>query len=149
MSDVVPILEALEKKQLRTKAALPDFKVGDTVRVSVLIKEGDKERAQAFEGVVIKRSNAGSRASFTVRKVSYGVGVERVFPLHTPRIEKIDVIARGRVRRARLYYLRDLAGKAARIKERSGISAALVAPLATGDTSLAGVAGNPPPEKQQ
>jgi len=128
MSDVVPILEALEKKQLRTKTQLPDFKVGDTIKVSVLIKEGEKERAQAFEGVVIKKTGAGNRASFTVRKVSYGVGVERVFPLHTPRIEKIDVIARGRVRRARLFYLRDLAGKAARIKEKAGISAALIAP---------------------
>ena len=127
MSDVVPIIEALEKRQLR-KQALPDFKVGDTVKVSVLIKEGEKERAQAFEGVVIKKTGAGARASFTVRKVSYGVGVERVFPLHTPRIEKIEVIARGRVRRARLFYLRDLAGKAARIKERSGISADLIAP---------------------
>jgi large subunit ribosomal protein L19 len=132
MSDVVPTLASIEKKQLR-KQALPDFRVGDTVKVSVLIREGEKERAQAFEGVVIKRTNAGSRASFTVRKVSYGVGVERVFPLHTPRIEKVDVIARGRVRRARLYYLRDLAGKAARIKERSGISAALIAPTVSAD----------------
>jgi len=132
MSDVVPILEALEKKQLRTKN-LPDFKVGDTVKVSVLIKEGEKERAQAFEGVVIRKTGAGNRASFTVRKVSYGVGVERVFPLHTPRIEKIDVIARGRVRRARLFYLRDLAGKAARIKEKAGISAALIAPAVPTD----------------
>jgi len=132
MSDVVPIIEALEKRQLK-KTAIPDFKVGDTVKVSVLIKEGEKERAQAFEGVVIKRTGAGARASFTVRKVSYGVGVERVFPLHTPRIEKIDVIARGRVRRARLFYLRDLAGKAARIKEKAGISAALIAPTTSSD----------------
>ena len=127
MSDVVPIIEALEKRQLK-KNPLPEFKVGDTIKVSVLIKEGEKERAQAFEGVVIKKTGAGNRASFTVRKVSYGVGVERVFPLHTPRIEKIDVIARGRVRRARLFYLRDLAGKAARIKEKAGISASIVAP---------------------
>jgi large subunit ribosomal protein L19 len=127
MSDVVPTLASIEKKQLR-KHALPEFRVGDTIKVSVLIREGEKERAQAFEGVVIKKTNSGARASFTVRKVSYGVGVERVFPLHTPRIEKIDVIARGRVRRGRLYYLRDLMGKAARIKERSGISAALIAP---------------------
>lgn len=132
MSDVVPILEALEKKQQR-KQKLPDFKVGDTVKVSVLIKEGEKERAQAFEGVVIKKTGSGSRASFTVRKVSYGVGVERVFPLHTPRIEKIEVTARGRVRRARLFYLRDLAGKAARIKEKAGISAALIAPPVSPD----------------
>ena len=102
----------------------------------MLIKEGEKERAQAFEGVVIKKTRGGARASFTVRKVSYGVGVERVFPLHTPRIEKIEVIARGRVRRARLYYLRDLAGKAARIKEKAGISAALVAPSRPTPTQL-------------
>jgi large subunit ribosomal protein L19 len=127
MSNVVPILASIEQKQLR-KQPLPEFRVGDTVRVHVLIREGEKERVQAFEGVVIKKTNAGMRASFTVRKVSYGVGVERVFPSHTPRIEKVEVIARGRVRRARLYYLRDLAGKAARIKERSGISAALIAP---------------------
>ena len=107
--------------------------MGDTVKVTVLIKEGEKERAQAFEGVVIKKTGAGNRASFTVRKVSYGVGVERVFPLHTPRIEKIEVIARGRVRRARLFYLRDLAGKAARIKEKAGISAALIAPSVSPD----------------
>lgn len=131
MSDVVPILAKIEEKQLR-KVAHPEFKVGDTIKVNVLIREGEKERVQAFEGVVIKKTNSGARASFTVRKVSYGVGVERVFPLHTPRIEKIEVIARGRVRRARLFYLRDLAGKAARIKERSGISSALlVAPPST------------------
>jgi large subunit ribosomal protein L19 len=130
MSDVVPILEAIEKRQLR-KSQLPDFKVGDTVKVSVLIKEGEKERAQAFEGVVIKRTGAGARASFTVRKVSYGLGVERVFPLHTPRIEKIDIVARGSVRRARLFYLRDLAGKAARIKAKAGISSTIIAPTPT------------------
>ncbi len=127
MSDVTPILAAVEKRQLR-KTAHPDFRVGDTVKVSVLVREGEKERVQAFEGVVIRKTKAGVRAAFTVRKVSYGVGVERVFPLHTPRIDKIEVIARGRVRRARLYYLRDLAGKAARIKERSGISVDLIAP---------------------
>ncbi len=125
MSDVVPLVAKIEAKQLR-KTPLATFRVGDTVKVNVLIREGEKERVQAFEGVVIKRTNAGSRASFTVRKVSYGVGVERVFPLHTPRIEKVEVIARGRVRRARLFYLRDLAGKAARIKERSGINANLL-----------------------
>ncbi len=130
MSDVIPTMAALEHKQLR-KTPHPEFRVGDTVKVNVLIREGEKERTQAFEGVVIRRTNAGARASFTVRKVSYGVGVERVFPLHTPRIDKVEVIARGRVRRARLFYLRDLAGKAARIKERrSGIPAALIAPSA-------------------
>ena len=117
MSDVSPTIATIEKKQLRTKQ-IPDFKVGDTVKVSVLIKEGEKERAQVFEGVVTKRHHAGPRASFTVRKVSYGVGVERIFPMHTPRIEKVEVVAKGRVRRARLYYLRDLAGKAARIREQ-------------------------------
>jgi large subunit ribosomal protein L19 len=127
MSDVGPTLESIEKKQLR-KQALPDFRVGDTVKVNVLIREGEKERVQAFEGVVIKRTRSGARGSFTVRKGSYGVGVARVFPMHTPRIEKVEVVARGRVRRGRLYYLRDLAGKAARIKERSGISTAIIAP---------------------
>ena len=119
MSDVVPLLAAVEKRQLR-KAALPEFRVGDTVRVSVLIKEGEKEREQAFEGIVIKRTRAGARATFTVRKISYGVGVERIFPMHTPRIAKVEVVARGEVRRNRLFYLRDLAGKAARIREKSG-----------------------------
>jgi large subunit ribosomal protein L19 len=117
MSDVVPIIQALEAKQLR-KTPHPEFRVGDTVRVHVLIREGEKERAQVFEGVVIKKHHASARASFTVRKVSYGVGVERVFPLHTPRIEKVEVVARGRVRRARLYYLRERSGKAARIREQ-------------------------------
>ena len=129
MSDVVPILKKIEQKQLRQasgKSAHPEFRVGDTVRVGVLIKEGEKEREQAFEGVVIARTHNGARAGFTVRKVSYGVGVERVFPLHSPRVAKVEVMARGRVRRGRLFYLRDLAGKAARIKERSGISATLV-----------------------
>lgn len=118
MSDVVPAIQKLEANQLR-KNPLPQFRVGDTVRVWVLIKEGDKERAQAFEGVVIKRHHHGPRASFTVRKISYGVGVERIFPMHSPRIDRVEVIARGEVRRARLYYLRERSGKAARIKERA------------------------------
>jgi large subunit ribosomal protein L19 len=117
MSDVVPTIASLEARQYR-KTPLPDFRVGDTVRVHVLIKEGEKERAQVFEGVVIKRHHGSSRAAFVVRKVSYGVGVERIFPDHSPRIEKLEVVARGRVRRAKLYYLRDLAGKAARIREQ-------------------------------
>ena len=120
MSDVNPTLAAIEKKQLR-KNPHPDFRVGDTVKVNVLIREGEKEREQAFEGVVIKKTDGGVRASFTVRKVSYGVGVERVFPLHTPRIAKIEVLARGRVRRARLFYLRDLAGKAARVRDQKDV----------------------------
>ena len=117
MSDVVPLIQAIEQKQMR-KVAHPEFRVGDTVKVHVLVKEGEKERTQVFEGICIKKHHGSVRASFTVRKISYGVGVERVFPLHTPRIEKIEVTSRGRVRRARLYYLRDLQGKAARIRER-------------------------------
>ncbi len=96
----------------------PDFRAGDTVRVHVRIKEGDKERIQVFEGVVIVRRRAGSGSTFTVRKISYGVGVERIFPLHSPLIAKIEVKARGKVRRSRLFYLRELTGKAARIRER-------------------------------
>lgn len=97
---------------------LPNFSVGDTVRVHFKIVEGEKERIQIFEGVVIRKRKGGVGATFTVRKVSYGIGVERIFPLHTPRIEKIEVVNRGRVRRARLYYLRHLRGKAARIKTK-------------------------------
>jgi large subunit ribosomal protein L19 len=99
---------------------IPDFRSGDSVRVHTLIKEGDKERVQVFEGVVIGQHRGGSRATFTVRKISYGVGVERIFPLHTSRIEKIEVVTKGHVRRARLNYLRDLQGKAARIKGERG-----------------------------
>jgi len=114
-----PLLKEIEGSYRR--ADLPDLRAGDSVRVHTLIKEGDKERVQIFEGVVIGQHRGGSRASFTVRKVSYGVGVERIFPLHTSRIEKIEIVARGEVRRARLNYLRQLEGKAARIKgERGG-----------------------------
>ena len=109
-----PIITAIEKKQLRTD--IPDFRVGDTVRVHVNIKEGDKKRIQAYEGVVIRRSGGSVRETFTVRKISYGEGVERTFPVHSPIIAKIDVLVMGHVRRAKLYFLRDLRGKAARIK---------------------------------
>jgi large subunit ribosomal protein L19 len=109
-----PLLKEIESSYRR--ADLPDLRSGDSVRVHTLIKEGDKERVQIFEGVVIGQHRGGSRASFTVRKTSYGVGVERIFPLHTSRIEKIEIVARGEVRRARLNYLRELEGKAARIK---------------------------------
>ena len=109
-----PLLKEIESSYRR--ADLPDLRSGDSVRVHTLIKEGDKERVQIFEGVVIGQHRGGSRASFTVRKISYGVGVERIFPLHTSRIEKIEIVARGEVRRARLNYLRELEGKAARIK---------------------------------
>lgn len=106
----------LSKKQERTD--IPEFIAGDTVRVHYLIKEGTKERIQAFEGVCIQKRGGGSTQTFTVRKISKGFGVERIFPLHSPRIDKLEVIRRGRVRRARLFYLRNLQGKAARIKER-------------------------------
>ncbi|MBK9214851.1 MAG: 50S ribosomal protein L19 [Chloracidobacterium sp.] len=109
-------LDIVEKTQL--KENIPAFQPGDTVRVHVRIKEGNKERLQAFEGVCIARKHGGVRESITVRKVSFGVGVERIFPLHATVVDHIDVIRRGKVRRAKLYYLRDLRGKAARIKER-------------------------------
>lgn len=102
--------------QLRTD--LPDFRPGDTVRVHVKVVEGGRERTQSFEGVVIKRRHGGLSETFTVRRVSYGVGVERTFPLHSPNIQRIEVVRKGNVRRAKLYYLRDLTGKAARIKEK-------------------------------
>lgn len=104
----------VEKSFLRTD--LPEFSPGDTLLVRVKIKEGEKERVQPFEGTVIKKRGSGIRGTFTVRKVSYGVGVERIFPLHSPSLESIKVLSRGKVRRAKLYYLRDLKGKAARIK---------------------------------
>jgi large subunit ribosomal protein L19 len=113
-----PLLRTIESTHHRTD--IPDFRSGDSVRVHTLIKEGDKERVQVFEGVVIGQHRGGSRASFTVRKISYGVGVERIFPLHTSRIEKIEVVSKGQVRRARLNYLRELQGKAARIKGERG-----------------------------
>ena len=110
---------------------LPAFGPGDTVRVHVKIKEAEKERVQVFEGVCIRRHRGQANATFTVRKVSYGIGVERIFPAHSPIIDKLEIVSRGRVRRARLYYLRSLKGKAARLKETLGVSAAaLVAPPA-------------------
>ena len=103
---------------LSLKTDVPDFRSGDTVKVHVKVVEGNKTRIQLFQGVVIGRQGAGLRETFTVRKVSYGVGVERTFPVHTPIVDKIEVVSRGDVRRAKLYYLRDLRGKAAKIKER-------------------------------
>jgi large subunit ribosomal protein L19 len=99
------------------KAELPEFNIGDTVRVSVKIKEGDRERIQAFEGTVIAKKHGGVSETFTVRRVSYGVGVERVFPIHSPNIEKVEVVRRGKVRRSKLYYLRDRVGKSAKVKD--------------------------------
>ncbi len=110
-------INVVEKKYLKEK--LSEFRPGDTVRVHTRIKEGEKERIQIFEGVVIKRNRGGSNASFTVRKMSYGVGVERIFPTHSPFVENVEVVKKGVVRRSRLYYLRELSGRAARIKERS------------------------------
>lgn len=109
-------LDNVEKTQLRDN--IPAFQSGDTVKVHVRIQEGNKERLQVFEGIVIARKHGGARESITVRKVSFGVGVERIFPLHATVIDHIDVVRRGKVRRAKLYYLRDLRGKAARIKEK-------------------------------
>jgi large subunit ribosomal protein L19 len=109
------LLQQITAEQIRQD--IPQFKAGDTVKVHVKVKEGNRERIQVFEGVVIKRRGGGISATFTVRKISYGVGVERAFPLHTPKIDKIEVMRRGRVRRAKLYYLRNLTGKAARIRE--------------------------------
>ncbi len=111
--DAIRVVEASQLKKDRG-----NFAPGDTVKVYVKVIEGEKERIQAFEGVVIRKRGEGARASFTVRRISYGVGVERTFPLHSPRVEKIQVVRRGQVRRSKLYYLRDLAGKAARLKQR-------------------------------
>ena len=110
------VIETLERQQLRD--GLPQFKAGDTVRVHFQVIEGQRRRVQVFEGIVIKRQGAGARETFTVRKQSFGVGVERTFPLHSPKIERIEVAARGDVRRAKLYYLRDRVGRRARVRER-------------------------------
>lgn len=110
------IIRSLEREQLR--ADMPKFAIGDTVRVFVKVVEGSRERLQAFEGTVMAKRNGSIRETFTVRRMSYGIGVERTFPLHSPRVDRIEVIRRGKVRRAKLYYLRNLSGKAAKIKER-------------------------------
>ena len=111
-------IDRIEAEQLRK--AVPAFKPGDTVRVHVRVVEGDKERIQVFEGTVIARSGGGNRETFTVRKTSYGVGVERTFPVHSPRLDRIEITARGAVRRAKLYYLRERSGRAARVTEEAG-----------------------------
>ena len=110
------IIRSIEEAQLRKD--LPKFNIGDTVKVQVKVVEGTRERLQAFEGVVIARRNGSCRETFTVRRTSYGVGVERTFPLHSPRVDSITVVRRGKVRRAKLYYLRNLSGKAAKVKEK-------------------------------
>ena len=109
------IIEQIERENL--KSEVPVFSVGDTVKVSVKVIEGTKERIQAFEGIVIAKRNGGIRETFTVRRISYGVGVERTFPVHSPKVARIDVVKRGKVRRAKLYYLRNLTGKAAKVEE--------------------------------
>lgn len=108
------IIKTLEQKQLR--GDLPDFRIGDQLKVHVKVKEGTRERIQIFEGNVIARKGEGIKETFTIRKISYGVGVERIFPVHSPKIDKIDIVNKGKVRRAKLYYLRDRVGKAARVK---------------------------------
>jgi large subunit ribosomal protein L19 len=110
-------IQAIEQQQIRE--GLPQFAVGDTVKVSYKVVEGGRERVQPFQGVVIRRHGASNRETFTVRKVSFAVGVERTFPVHSPKIVDIDIVSRGKVRRSKLYYLRDKVGKAARVKERS------------------------------
>jgi large subunit ribosomal protein L19 len=132
------LLESIENRQMRND--IPDFQPGDTVRVHVRIKEGDKERIQIFEGIVIARKHSGIRETITVRKTSFGVGVERIFPLHASVLHRIDVVRRGRVRRAKLYYLRNLRGKAARIRERDtrGERAAAAVAASSATKSAAG-----------
>src|SRR5690606_5314526 len=118
MTDIIRQLEAEQAAKIEEKRKLPDFQPGDTVRVQVRVTEGTRTRVQAYEGVCIARSGAGIQENFTVRKISYGEGVERVFPIYSPIVEGVEVVRRGKVRRAKLYYLRGLTGKAARIAER-------------------------------
>jgi large subunit ribosomal protein L19 len=136
-----PVVQAVEDRQLRD--SIPAFQPGDTIRVHVKIKEGDKERIQAFEGVVIARKHSGVRETITVRKTSFGVGVERIFPLHATVIDRIDVVRHGRVRRAKLYYLRKLRGKAARIRERDTRGERAAAAAASAQSSKRSVPAEP------
>jgi large subunit ribosomal protein L19 len=150
------ILESIEKSQ-RRQASLPVFRPGDSIKVWAKIREGEKTRLQAFEGVCIRRSSKGARSTFTVRKISYGVGVERIFPDNSPNIDKIEVISRGRVHQSRLYYLRDLSGKAARIQEREGTAEERAADAAAREAAAAaeapvkpeGVEPKPPKVKKE
>jgi large subunit ribosomal protein L19 len=135
------VVQAVEDRQLRD--SIPAFQPGDTIRVHVKIKEGDKERLQAFEGVVIARKHSGVRETITVRKTSFGVGVERIFPLHATVIDHIDVVRRGRVRRAKLYYLRKLRGKAARIRERDTRGERAAAAAASAQSAAKSVPAEP------
>ena len=123
MPNIIAELEKEQLDSLKAKSNLPDFTHGDTVKVWVKVREGEKERLQAYEGVVIARSGAGINENFTVRKISYGEGVERVFPVYSPLVEGVEIVRRGKVRRAKLYYLRDRRGKSARITENTGVRA--------------------------
>jgi|GEM_PF-653098 len=134
MSAPNPVIQSIEQDFLRDEP-LPDFRPGDTVKVWVRITEGQKTRLQAFEGVCIRRTKAGPRSCFTVRKISYSVGVERVFPDNSPNVDRVEVSARGRVRRSRLYYLRGRTGKAARIKERTFDKSKLEGDVSSGKTA--------------
>jgi large subunit ribosomal protein L19 len=143
------VVQSVEDRQLRDN--IPAFQPGDTVRVHVRIKEGEKERIQAFEGIVIARKHSGVRETITVRKTSFGVGVERIFPLHASVVDRIDLVRRGRVRRAKLYYLRKLRGKAARIRERDtrGVRAQVAAASAqSASKSVPAEPTQPPAEVQ-
>ena len=121
--DIIRQLEAEQAAKIEAKRTLPEFQPGDTVRVQVRVTEGSRTRVQAYEGVVIARSGAGLNENFTVRKISYGEGVERVFPVYSPMVEGVEIVRRGKVRRAKLYYLRDRRGKSARITENTGVRA--------------------------
>ena len=135
--NLLQTLEQEEMKRLLALRAVPEFRPGDTLKVSVKVVEGERERIQAFEGVCIARRNAGVNSSFTLRKISYGEGVERIFPLHSPRITAIEVVRRGAVRRAKLYYLRGRTGKAARIAERARDTTPVVAAAAAPEAGAA------------
>ncbi|MRG54793.1 LSU ribosomal protein L19P [Phyllobacterium sp. YR620] len=130
--DIIRQLDAEQKAKIEAKRTLPDFKPGDTVRVNVRVTEGTRTRVQAYEGVCIARSGAGLNENFTVRKISYGEGVERVFPIYSPLVEGVELVRRGKVRRAKLYYLRGLTGKAARIAEKKDNRKGKTAVPATG-----------------
>ncbi len=144
MSAPNAIIQDIEKEYLR-EPPLPEFRPGDTIKVWVRIREGDKSRLQAFEGVCIKRTRGGPRGTFTIRKISYGVGVERIFPYASPNVEKVEVRARGKVRQSRLYYLRGLTGKAARIRARA-YNRAKEEARAAQSSAAAAVASEPEPD---
>jgi large subunit ribosomal protein L19 len=138
-------VDVIERESVRRD--LPPFRSGDTVRVHVRIREGDKERTQVFEGVVIRRRNGGSSGSFTVRKISYGVGVERIFPLGSPSVEKVEIKSRGHVRRSRLYYLRELKGKKARLRSKIRDLSLLIPEEGVAGTAAEALAADTPPEE--